>query len=177
MAIEIISKPLRDLGETPGPLTLPVAFDRKKFAAKWVLEGPAVDAAAERQYIPGTHMTADGWDVWRSPEGKPHKVALQSGVHVLLCRSKKVQDAVNAICGNVGKSRLSQERTGETVAGEQPTDPGILNDARIAQVEGGERLEEGDIRPNPVESGEDSRRVTAPTLKTKSSTVRIRRRQ
>lgn len=166
MGIQIISRPLAALGETPGPLNLPPDFDRKKYAAKWVKEGPAVAAAAERQWIPGTQATADGWEVWRNAENKPHKVALQVGTHVLLCRPRAVQDAVNAICGNVGKSRLSQERKGETVAGKPPEDPGMLNDDRIAKVAGKEELEEGDIQMNPVPDTEHPQRVETPALKT-----------
>lgn len=181
MGIEIISAPQAAMGETPGPLNLPPEFSRKKYAAKWVKEGPSVAAAAEREWIPGTKATADGWEVWRNSDKKPHKVALVSGNYVLLCRARVVQDAVNAICGNVGKSRLAQERKGETIMGAAPTDPGMLSDDRIAKVAGREETEEGDVAMNLVPTTEDTR-VETPALKTKAaatvvSGTRIKRRQ
>ena len=170
MGIQIIKSPAGSGNETPGPLVLPVAFDRKKHAAKWVKEGPAVAAAAEREWIPSTQMTADGWEVWRDPQtNKPHKVALQSGAHVLLFRARVVQDAVNAICGNIGKERLSSERKGETVAGQAPSDPGLLSDDRLNAVMGVEEADEGDVKPNLVPSASESPRVTKSTLKTSGS--------
>lgn len=175
MGIQILKAPAGSGGETPGPLNLPVSFDRKKWAAKWVKEGPAVAAAAEREWIPSTQMTADGWEVWRdSSTNKPHKVALQSGVHVLLHRPRDVQDAVNAICGNIGKERLSSERKGETVAGAAPTDPGMLGDDTLNKVMGIEETEEGDVEPNPVPGDISAQRVSKSTLQTAGSR-RIRR--
>lgn len=170
MALQIIQRPKGSGIETPGPLNLPVSFDRKKYAAKWVKEGPAVSAAAEREWIPGTDITADGWQVWRDgdtiADGKPCKVPLQSGVHVLLCRSRVVQDGVNAVCGNIGKERLKQERAGETTGGVPIEDPGLLSDDRIAKVTGAhEQLEPGDVIMNPVPEVEYSR-IETPMLKT-----------
>lgn len=170
MGIKMIRGPKGSVGEMPGPLKLPVAFNRKKFAAKWVKEGPAVAAAAEREWIPSTQMTADGWSVWRDPEtNKPHKVALLSGSHVLLCRDRVVQDAVNAICGNIGKERLSSERKGETVAGAVPQDSGMLSDDKLNKVLGMEEEDEGDVEPNLVPGETDAQRVTKSTLRTAGS--------
>lgn len=175
MGIRILKAPRGAAGETFGPLNLPVAFDRQKFAAKWVKEGPAVAAAAEREWIPSTKMTADGWEVWRDPEtNKPHKVALQSGVHILLCRDLVVQQAVNAICGNIGKERLSNERKGETVAGQAPSDSGMLSDDKLNKVMGMEEEAEGDVTPNPVPGETNGPRVTKSTLHTVGSR-RVRR--
>lgn len=166
MGIQVIQAPQGAVGETPGPLNLPVEFDRKKHAAKWVKEGPAVAAASEREWIPSTNLSADGWEVWRHPETKkPHKVALQSGTHVLLFRSRDVQDAVNAICGNIGKERLSNERKGETVAGATPNDPGMLSDDKLNKVMGMEESDEGDVDPNPVPGENSGGRVTKSTVK------------
>lgn len=176
MGIQVIQGPGVALGETPGPLNLPAGFDRKKWAAKWVKQGPSVEAAAEREWIPGTKVTADGWQVWRDSQKKPHVVALQSGKHVLLCRPKVVQEAVNAICGNLGKSRLQAERKGETIMGAAPKDAGMLSDDRITKATGQrEELEEGDIQMNPVPDTEDSARVETPALKVVSGS-RIKRR-
>lgn len=172
MAIQILQTPAGFGNETPGPLNLPASFDRKAYAAKWVKEGPAVAAAAEREYIIGTQYTADGWLVWRDgktpADGKPHTVHLQSGRHVLLFRDRTVQDAVNAICGNVGKARLSQERSGQTIGGQEPSDSGMLSDDRLAKTIGRDNLEEGDVRMNPV-PGMEGTRVQKPALETAAS--------
>lgn len=175
MGIQVLQTPAGS-NEAPGPLNLPPSFNRKKHAAKWVKEGPAVRAAAEREYLHGTNLTADGWEVWKDEEGKPHKVALQSGTHVLLCRSREVQDGVNAICGNVGKQRLSQERTGETIAGQIPTDPGLLSDDKLQKVIGKEEDSEGDVKMNPV-PGVSNQRVETSTLQTVSTRRRLPRRE
>lgn len=157
----------------PGPLMLPPWFDSKKYAAKWVKVGPAVQAAAEREWIPGTSLTADGWIVARDSSKKPCKVSLQSGIHVLLCRDAAVQKAVNAICGNVGKQRMLQERAGETLAtlgGEVGEDPGMLSDERLSKVLGRERDAEDDgaVIMNPVPELDGSR-VTPPAATTITS--------
>jgi hypothetical protein len=175
MGIQLLSAPLGVGNEAPGPMNLPMAFDRKKSAAKWVKQGPAVDAAKEREWIAGTQLTADGWNVWKDGDGKPHTVSLQSGVYVLLHRSRAVQDAVNAICGNIGKERLKQERSGVTTGGVPVQDPGLLSDDRIAKVTGvRENLEEGDVEMNPVPDVE-RQRVESPKLKTVASRSSPRR--
>lgn len=172
MGIQMISRPKGQPIETAGPLNLPPSFDREKYAAKWVKEGPAVAAAGEREWIPGTSMTADGWQVWRDgktpADGKPCRVPLASGPHILLYRLRSVQNDVNAICGNVGKERLMSERRGETSGGVPREDPGLLSDARIATVLGPEKQEEGDVVLNPVKGVEYSR-VEAPTQRLKKS--------
>lgn len=167
MAIEVIRRPRGSSAiEMPGPLNLPPDFDRTKYAAKWVKVGPAVAANAERQWIPGTSATADGWEVWRSPKTKkPCKVALGNGTHVLLCRDASVQKAVNAICGNIGKERLLQERAGETIAGEVPSDPGMLTDHQLQKIYGREEEADGDVKLNPVPDT-DERHVKPPVART-----------
>lgn len=169
MAIEILKNPLKRNPTSAGPLTLPPSFDTQKYAAKWVKTGPAVAAAAEREYLVGAEgVTADGWLVWKdgdsSVKGRPHTVALQSGEHTLLCRDRHIQDAVNAIYGNVGKERMQQERRGETIGGIPVNEQsGMLNDARLASVIGSDNLEEGDVVMNVVEN---VKRVSTPTLLT-----------
>lgn len=154
MAIELMSGPLGQAYETVGPLTLPASFDRKLYAAKWVKKGPAVAAAAEREWIPGTRLSADGWLVWKDGEtpttGKPYTVHLSSGEHVLLFRLREIQDAVNAICGNIGKERLLQEKRGETTGGVPIADPGMLSDDRLTKVIGKEELGDGEVTMNKI---------------------------
>lgn len=164
MAIEILKSPLQGGKQTIGPLTLPDEFDETKFAAKWVKKGPAVQSAAVREHIPGTRITADGWLVWKANAGgKPHTVMLNSGEHILLCRPREIQTAVNAICGNVGKERMMDERIGNTVAGVPVEDPGILGDDRLNRIIGSDPLmqEDGGVVLNKIDVGE---RVITPPL-------------
>lgn len=157
MAIEIVRMP-KGMHETQaGPLSLPPWFDRRKWAAKWVKEGPEVEAAREREWLVGTEgVTADGWQPALDSNKKPHKIVLSKGTYVLLCRPQEIQQAVNAIYGNVGKERLMQERRGETTGGVPTNDPGLLSDERLAKVLGPDQLEEGDVILNKVP---DVRRV------------------
>lgn len=176
MGIQLISAPKGSpSNEPPGPMSLPAEFDRKKFASKWVKQGPAVDAAREREWIPGTQLTADGWEVWKNEEGKPFTVALLSGVYILLHRFKAVQEAVNAICGNIGKERLLQEKRGETTGGVLISDTGMLSDEKLSKTIGKEEMEEGVVKFNDVPNVERDR-VEAPAARTTSTTAkRVRR--
>jgi hypothetical protein len=163
MGIQILSTPKNASPITAGPFTLPEDFDQKKFAAKWVKCGQQAAAAENREYIPGTTLTADGWKVWQGMAKKPHKIPLATGEHVLLCRPRDVQDDVNAICGNVGKERLLQEKRGETTGGVPLNDPGMLSDDKIAKVEGRNALDgDGDVVFNVVKTVD--RRVTTPVF-------------
>jgi hypothetical protein len=165
MAIEFLPKSESSV-KGAGPFTLPANFDTKQHAAKWVKKGPAVQAAAEREYILGTRMTADGWAVWKDG-GKPHTITITSGEHILLFRPKAIQDAVNAIYGNVGKERMMSEKKGHTVAGEAKADPGLLGEDTLTKQLGGEGVadEDGDVKLNKVDFGE---RVEQPELQTAS---------
>lgn len=166
MGIELLKGPIAH-GELPGPLTPPDEFDRKKFASKWVKEGRDVEAAATREYLLGTKYTADGWEVWKTAEGRPFTIPLASGKYVLLYRLKVVQDAVNALYGNLGKERLSQERQRVTSvapgdAGINPNDPGVLDDAIIKQQEKSDWAGEGDVKMNHVPGLESGRATRLP---------------
>lgn len=171
MAIELISGPAGAGIQGAGQFTLPVNFDQSEHAAKWVKKGNAVNAAAEREYIVGTRMTADGWAIWKdgatATTGKPHTVHVASGEYILLFRPKSIQNAVNAIYGNVGKERMMSEKKGEQMAGAAVNDPGMLGEDKLARVIGSEGLagEDGDVKLNPVDFGQ---RVQAPELQTAS---------
>lgn len=165
MAIQLLAGPAGS-HSAAGPMNLPPSFDKEKFAAKWVKEGPDVQAAAEREWILGTNLTADGWEVWKDAQGRPHKVALRSGTYIVLHRSAVVQKDVNAIYGNIGKERLMQEKSGQTTGGVPTTDPGLLSDDRIAKVTGvREDLGEGDVKLNPVGPVE-RQQIKSPVLQT-----------
>lgn len=174
MAIQLLTSPTGS-NQAAGPLNLPVGFDIKISAAKWVKDGPDVQAAGEREWILGTNLTADGWLPWKDAKGRPHKVSLRSGTYILLHRSLAVQKDVNAIYGNIGKERLLQEKSGQTTGGVPVTDPGLLSDERIAKVTGEkEDLGDGDVKLNPVGNVE-RQHVEAPVLQTSPRSRLIRR--
>lgn len=172
MAIELIKGPI-GYNEMPGPLTPPSDFDRKKWASKWVKEGRDVEAAANREFLLGTRYTADGWEVWKTKDGRPYVIPLSSGKYVLLYRSKAVQDSVNAIYGNVGKQRLVEERqrvktTAPEDAGLNPNDTGVLDDEILKRQEKSEWGGEGDVKLNEIPVLSGSGRVEKPSLRTGS---------
>jgi len=170
MAIEILEPSLFGGAEAAGQFTLPSNFDATRFAAKWVKVGNAVAAAQQREHLVGTRLTADGWTVWKDGDsptsGKPHKVHVASGEHVLLFRPRPIQEAVNAIYGNVGKERMLSEKKGETTGGVPINDPGMLSEATLNRALGSEGLpeEDGDVKFNRVE--EVSRHVGTSVLET-----------
>jgi hypothetical protein len=151
MAIEIIKNP--DSEPNAGVFNLPPSFDRKAYVSAWVSAGGPVQAKQERQYIPGTNYSADGWTVFKDPENghKICKVATaKSGEFVLMMRPRAIQDAVNAICGNVGKQRMMSEKEGTTIGGQAPNDPGLLNAEQLSRVDGRMSDDDGRITLNPV---------------------------
>ena len=161
MAIQFLTTPT---GEThAGIFTLPANFDRQEHAAKWVKVGHSVAAAANREHLVGTSLTADGWEVWKDGKtpatGVPHKIPAASGEYILLFRSRKVQDAVNAIYGNVGKERMQQEKRGQTTGGVPITDNGMLGEERLSRATG-ESNEDEPVAFNPVPDIEKTLVVT-----------------
>lgn len=167
MAIELLQGPLNGDDKAAGLFSLPPGFDTKRFAAKWVKSGNAVKAAQEREHILGTRMTADGWGIWKSDgaAGKPYSVNAASGEYILLCRPREIQEATNAIYGNVGKERMLQEKRGETTGGVPVTEPGILGDEQLARVIGREDQDDGQIVFNTVR---DISRVSQTPIETKT---------
>jgi hypothetical protein len=143
-----------------GIFQLPKEFDTTKYAAQWTKQGSEVDAAQSPQPILGTNYGSVGWKVWQYPsehklKGQLAKVPVKNGTYVLMFRPRSVQDSVNAIYGNVSKQHLIREQSGESIAGQLVTDPGILTDDRIRQATGitefgGEGLR---VQMNPISSG------------------------
>lgn len=124
-----------------GVFNLPTTFDKQKYAAHWVKKGNAVDAMKAPQPILGTNYGAEGWSVWQYPngnlKGRPAEVTTEkSGVYVLMCRPRSVQDDVNAIYGNVSKQHLIKETTGQSIAGQEIADGGMLTDDMIRKATG-----------------------------------------
>jgi hypothetical protein len=157
MGIQILNVPQIKKQTGAGPLTLPAGFNHELHAAKWVKNGPDVLASKEREHIIGTeNVTADGWQVWKdganAVTGKPYTVHLAKGEHILLFRSRAVQDAANAIYGNIGKERMMTERRGETAGGIPVNAPGILGDSLLSRVIGHDSNTEdgGDVTLNKV---------------------------
>ncbi len=149
MPIEMLRGPASS--QTAGMFSLPTCFKTEKFAAQWSKVGPDADKAMEKQHIIGTNLTADGWQIYRDKDKKPVKRASQNGDYVLMFRPKEIQNAVNAIYGNVGYERMVQEKKGETVGGVPVSDFGMLNEAAIVKATG-ENLSEQDrgVVMNPV---------------------------
>lgn len=175
MGIEISRVPVK-YNESPGPLTPPMEFDRDKYVSKWAKEGRDIEMiTGQREPLMGTKFTADAWQVWHYPKGheaagKICKIPLSGGTFVLLYRDKTVQQAVNAIYGNVGKERLKQERLRVTATSDvdprlNPHDSGILDDATIkARAERESWDGEGEVTPNLVPGMKSSGRVQRPPL-------------
>ena len=149
MGIELISGPTSETNACI--FNLPAEFDRKKLAAKWVKAGNAVQAATQREHLIGTRLTADGWEVWKAgPKGMPHKAATTKEEFVLMCRPRTIQDAVNAIYGNVGKERMMAEKAGETSGGVPMGDSGMLNESILSKYSGERSDDDDSVKLNQV---------------------------
>lgn len=116
-----------------GHLAPPPQFDDVKFVGKWVKQGPAVVQAGQPQFLEGNFKVA-GWQVWKH-QGKPCVRGLSSGLFILMYRPKELQNAVSAICGNISRAKIMREQNGESVAGDQNSDRGILTPDRLALLE------------------------------------------
>lgn len=123
MAIEIQKSPEGMVDA--GIFNLPPNFDQKQFAAEWVEKGQ-VAMKQQRQPLPQTGMSADGWQIWKNEsKDKPTEThASGSKVFVLMCRPRVIQDQVNALYGNVSKKLLNSEVAGKTNAAVAATPPG-----------------------------------------------------
>jgi hypothetical protein len=148
MAIEPLAMP--EQGADAGIFNLPPDFNAKRHAAEWV-EETNVGLKQQRQPLPQVGATADGWEIWKDEKGKPLKVkAGGNRTFVLMCRSRQVQDQVNALYGNVSKKLINREVKGETAAGNAPQDPGILTEKRLKEEGIGGPSIEGDLPLNPA---------------------------
>jgi hypothetical protein len=116
MALELLKEPVGGIGNGPdaGMFTLPPEFDQQLHAAEWVDEGQ-VEMKKQRQHLPQTGLTADGWELFKKA-GKPVCVSLSKGrKFYLMFRPRAVQDQVNAAYGNVSKELLRREVRGESL--------------------------------------------------------------
>jgi hypothetical protein len=161
MGIEMIEGPRHEVdARAAGRFTLPVGFNHKKWAPQWVKDSN-VSHMTGRQYLQGIPATADGWTPYtgedKTRREKIREVSVEEGgktvKYVLMVRPREVQDAVNAIYGNLGKERAAQEQNGESVAGAALQDPGMLpiNRMRKLGLDDGEvERSESQFRMNPV---------------------------
>lgn len=128
-----------------GQLALPPQADRKKHAFKWVKEGLQVEGAQQNQIIKGDRIVeVDGWVCWKTPQGQLCKRVLESGRYVLMCRPRALQDAVNALCGNVSRERIVKEHSGterDDPQGKDAPSSGMLPTAVLDRLD-----------PNPTEA-------------------------
>lgn len=149
MALELIKNPQG--GVDAGIFNLPHGFDVKKWAAEWVEESQ-VAFKQQRQSVPDTGMSADGWEIYKHEDSKkPYKVVNgKDKTFVLMVRPRIIQDQVNALCGNVSKQRISREIKGETVAGNAPVDSGMLPESRLKETGEGSSFEGGDTQLNAI---------------------------
>jgi hypothetical protein len=155
MALELLKEPVGGIGNGPdaGMFTLPPEFDQQLHAAEWVDEGQ-VEMKKQRQHLPQTGLTADGWELFKKA-GKPVCVSLSKGrKFYLMFRPRAVQDQVNAAYGNVSKELLRREVRGESLTspdGRQVQDPGMLTEDRLkSEIGGMSETSEGDTAPNKV---------------------------
>lgn len=158
MALEEIKNP----GGAPdaGLFNVPPGFPIDRFAVEWVEEGMVI-FKQQRQNIPDSGISADGWEVWKGVSGKdkPIKVSTAKGKNfVLMVRPKQIQEQVNALCGNISKKRIRREVKGETVAGNAPDDSGILTEQQLKGSHEGSSFENemGDTQLNEIADREPS---------------------
>lgn len=130
-----------------GKFALPAEFDTTKHASSLVLEGNEVLAMQVDQPVVGTPYVAEGWQVWKYPEGhpqvgQPHKVTgVKAGEnYVLMFRPLEVQEQVNQAYGELSIQQMTAEVKGETlsVPGTEQ-DPGMLTEERLAREIGAEK--------------------------------------
>lgn len=164
MALELIKQPQG--APDAGLFNLPPGFDTKKWAVEWVPEDQVV-FKQQRQSIPDSGMSADGWVVYhpsvsdeeQSKKGRKEATKVVNGkskTFVLMVRPRIIQDQVNALCGNISKSRIVREVKGETVAGNAQSDSGILTEQRLRETQEGGSFEggSGDVTPNEIPSAQ-----------------------
>lgn len=164
MGIQVLKQPLSEVDA--GQFNLPPEFDRKKYASQWKKMGPEVEQARERQPILGAHLTADGWEIFKDKNGAPVKRTISKGEHILMFRPREVQDAVNAIYGNIGKERMVATKRGETTGG-VPLAPGVLTEEQILKATNERAHEDGGVVMNEVVL--DGQKVEVANLQVPSS--------
>jgi hypothetical protein len=132
-----------------GHLQVPASFDRKKYVAKWVKDGAAVNQAKQPEIISHVRKQAAGWETFMvtvDDEGKPCKPApctriLADGKYVLMCRPRELQSAVNKLYGKISTDRTNLEASGETVS-PLVENSGLLSDKQLVSLGAAPRNQE-----------------------------------
>ena len=157
---------------------LPPQFPAHTHASRWVEDGPGVLEAKQFEYIPGANVKAKGWDVWlHDPEAgkvaetsteedalppkraklKPYVRTIGKRNYVLMCRPKRLQQAVNKLYADESRRRTGQVISGEVnpVAGSD--DPhGLVTDHQLNRYAGRER-DEGENYMRPTAGSQPTR--------------------
>ncbi len=149
MGLELIKNP----GDYPdaGIFNLPPNFPVRELASEWVEESQ-IPFKQQRQNLIGTGYSADGWTVWKAdPKDKRTQVTTgKAKVFVLMVRPRSLQNEINALYGNVSKQRINREVKGETVAGTQQSDSGILTEQALRANQVGGHSDETSLNLNPI---------------------------
>jgi len=160
-----------DLNRYRGRLDLPIDFDSKRFAAKWVKKGNGVERAMQRSSIIGTNLQAPGWVPYKNPKtGVIHTRPLKDGVYVLMVRPQLTQKAVLAINGNTSRRRMVREANNETIKGEDFEDTGMLPSSTLTRAGlGTEEITPLEVKFNQVSEEEASTPPLAARASTKAT--------
>mgnify|MGYP007080184336 CR=1 FL=1 len=144
--------------------SLPATFDSKKFASKWVEDGPEIEEARQPQVIADARVQAAGWEVFKtlnleaakndsgedakkSPKLIPVVRVVGKRKFVLMFRPLQLQRAVNQIYSNQSRDRVNREIVGESkVVGD---DPGVLTNQDLQRVS----RSYGEDAPTPIPKG------------------------
>lgn len=110
-------------------LLVPKEFDKSKYVGKWAFVGASAEAAQLPQRLVEQYVV-DGWTIWKDKEDKTCVRPLGGKQVVLLFRPKVLQQAVNAVYGNLSKQRAIAEQQGRTVQG-QNVPQGMLPGATV----------------------------------------------
>lgn len=163
MKNQINKKELESLGvefvKTPdqpvhaGHFALPPDFPKEKLAAEWV-PNDQVKMKEQKFLMPGVGATCPGLTVYRGLDGKSRATEVHgegSKKFTLMVRPKRLQEVMNALYGNLGKAFYNSEVKGETIAGEQAQDGGMLPASKLGEFGSQQDIEESLAEMNKVD--------------------------
>lgn len=140
---------------------LPLTFDVRANASKWVEDGPEVAEAAQPQIMEHCNMEARGWQVFRGLDteatkraneelnkdakpGEKPKIAppvlapvirvVGKRKFILLFRPKALQAAVNELYARQSRTLVNRELLGESASANPAGDAGILTNRDLRQA-------------------------------------------
>lgn len=148
LGVEFVKTPSQTVHA--GHFELPHDFPRDKFAAEWV-PNDQVKLKEQKSLMPGVGATIPGLTVYKGLDGKdkPSVVFGQGDrKYTLMVRPKRLQEIMNALYGNVGKTFYNNEVQGKTVAGDSPQDSGMIPASVLSEFDQGAKA---DIAESTVE--------------------------